>query len=58
MEHGQPVEKSISWKAEEIVLIVATCLKVWGKNAFVPGLLIAMVVHCLYNLYFILGWLG
>jgi len=40
------------------VLIVAACLKKWGKKAFVPGLLIAMVVHCLYNLYFILGWLG
>ena len=40
------------------VLIVASCLKVWGKRGFVPGLLIAMIVHCLYNLYFILGWLG
>ncbi|HUW86589.1 MAG TPA: ABC transporter permease [Methanoregula sp.] len=40
------------------VLIVACCLKVWGKKGFVPGLVIAMVVHCLYNLYFILGWLG
>jgi ABC-type Na+ efflux pump permease subunit len=40
------------------VLIVACCLKIWGKKGFVPGLVIAMVVHCLYNLYFILGWLG
>jgi len=40
------------------VLIVATCLKLGGKRWFVPGLTIAMVVHCLYNLYFILGWLG
>jgi RsiW-degrading membrane proteinase PrsW (M82 family) len=40
------------------VLIVASSLKVWGKRGFVPGLLIAMTVHCLYNLYFILGWLG
>jgi ABC-type Na+ efflux pump permease subunit len=39
-------------------LIVASCLKVWGRKGFVPGLLIAMTVHCLYNLYFILGWLG
>jgi len=38
------------------VLIVATCLKLGGKRWFVPGLVIAMVVHCLYNLYFILGW--
>jgi ABC-type Na+ efflux pump permease subunit len=40
------------------VLIVASCLKMWGRKGFVPGLLIAMTVHCLYNLYFILGWLG
>ncbi|MCK9580346.1 MAG: PrsW family intramembrane metalloprotease [Methanoregula sp.] len=40
------------------VLIVATCLKYGGRKWFVPGLGIAMVVHCLYNLYFILGWLG
>jgi ABC-type Na+ efflux pump permease subunit len=39
------------------VLIVASCLKLGGKKWFVPGLLIAMVVHCLYNLYFILGFL-
>jgi ABC-type Na+ efflux pump permease subunit len=40
------------------VLIVAACLKYGGRGWFVPGLVIAMVVHCLYNLYFILGWLG
>jgi ABC-type Na+ efflux pump permease subunit len=40
------------------VLIVATCLKYGGRGWFVPGLAIAMVVHCLYNLYFILGWIG
>jgi RsiW-degrading membrane proteinase PrsW (M82 family) len=40
------------------VLIVACCLKKWGPNGFAPGLGIAMVVHCCYNLYFILGWLG
>ena len=40
------------------VLIVASCLKIWGRKGFVPGLLIAMTIHCLYNLYFILGWLG
>jgi hypothetical protein len=39
------------------VLIVACCLKFWGKKGFLPGIAIAMVVHCLYNLYFILGWL-
>jgi ABC-type Na+ efflux pump permease subunit len=40
------------------VLIVALCLKKWGRAGFAPGLAIAMIVHCLYNLYFILGWLG
>ena len=40
------------------VLIVACCLKRWGANGFAPGLALAMVVHCLYNLYFILGWIG
>jgi ABC-type Na+ efflux pump permease subunit len=39
------------------VLIVASCLKSGGRKWFVPGLMIATVVHCLYNLYFILGWL-
>lgn len=38
------------------VLIVACCIKKWGARGFVPGLALAMVVHCLYNLYFILGW--
>lgn len=40
------------------VLIVSCCLKKWGPNGFVPGVGIATVVHCLYNLYFILGWVG
>jgi len=40
------------------VLIVATCLKLGGRGWFIPGLVLAMVVHCLYNLYFILGWLS
>jgi RsiW-degrading membrane proteinase PrsW (M82 family) len=40
------------------VLIVASSLKIWGRKGFVPGLAVAMVVHCLYNLYFILGWIG
>ena len=40
------------------VLIVACCLKYGGRKWFVAGLLIAMLVHCLYNLYFILGWLS
>jgi len=40
------------------VLIVASCLKWGGRRWFIPGLGIATVVHCLYNLYFILGWIG
>jgi len=39
------------------VLIVACCLKKWGKAGFVPGLVLAMIAHCVYNLYFLLGWL-
>jgi ABC-type Na+ efflux pump permease subunit len=40
------------------VLIVAVCLKYGGRGWFGPALMIAMVVHCLYNLYFILRWIG
>jgi ABC-type Na+ efflux pump permease subunit len=40
------------------VLIVAASLKLGGRGWFVPGLAVAMVVHALYNLYFILGWLS
>ena len=40
------------------ILIVACSLKWGGRRWFAPGLGIAMVVHCLYNLYFILGWIG
>jgi ABC-type Na+ efflux pump permease subunit len=40
------------------VLIVACSLKFWGRNGLVIGLVLATTVHCLYNLYFILGWLG
>ncbi len=39
------------------VFIVACALKFWGRAGLVPGLLAATAVHCLYNLYFILGWL-
>ena len=40
------------------VLIVGICLKVGGRKWFIPGLVIAMAVHTLYNLTIILGWLG
>jgi ABC-type Na+ efflux pump permease subunit len=40
------------------VVIVACCLKIWGRKGYIPGIVIAMVIHCLYNLYIILGWIG
>ncbi|WAC04871.1 MAG: PrsW family intramembrane metalloprotease [Methanoregula sp.] len=39
------------------VFVVACALKSGGRKWYVPGLLAATVIHCLYNLYFILGWL-
>ncbi|MFZ1127137.1 ABC transporter permease [Methanoregula sp.] len=39
------------------VLIVACSLKVWGKKGLFAGLAAATVLHCCYNLYFILGWI-
>ncbi|MDO9035941.1 MAG: ABC transporter permease [Methanoregula sp.] len=39
------------------VLIVACSLKFWGRKGLVVGLVLATIVHCLYNLYFILGWI-
>ncbi|MDD2473578.1 MAG: PrsW family glutamic-type intramembrane protease, partial [Methanoculleus sp.] len=40
------------------VLITGTFLLLWGRRAYVPGLVAASVVHSLYNLYFITGALG
>jgi ABC-type Na+ efflux pump permease subunit len=39
------------------VLIVACSLKFWGRKGLVVGLVLATAVHCMYNLYFILGWI-
>jgi len=39
------------------VLIVACSLKLWGQKGFAAGLILATLVHCLYNSYFILGWI-
>jgi len=39
------------------ILVVAAALKLGGRKWLVPGLLLATAIHCLYNLYFILGWL-
>jgi hypothetical protein len=38
-------------------LVVACALKFGGRNWYVPGLFAATVIHCLYNLYFIMGWI-
>jgi len=37
------------------ILIVASSLKFLGKRGLVIGLIVATAIHCLYNLYFILG---
>ena len=37
--------------------IVAVSLKLGGRKWLVAGLILATAVHCLYNLYFIMGWL-
>jgi hypothetical protein len=37
--------------------VFAVSLKVGGVKWRIAGLLFATLVHCLYNLYFIMGWL-
>ena len=39
------------------VLIVAGLVRYKGANGYIPGIFLATLVHCLYNGYFILGWL-
>ncbi|MDD1659768.1 MAG: PrsW family intramembrane metalloprotease [Methanomicrobiales archaeon] len=39
------------------VLAVSLVLRAGGKRWYLPGLLAATVIHGLYNLYFILGWM-
>ncbi|MDD5047990.1 MAG: PrsW family intramembrane metalloprotease, partial [Methanoregulaceae archaeon] len=38
------------------VFLVGISLKLRGPQGYIPGLVAASVVHCLYNLYFIMGW--
>lgn len=38
------------------VLLIGTSLKFHGPRGYIPGIIAATVVHCLYNLYFIMGW--
>lgn len=38
------------------VALVGISLKLRGPQGYIPGLVAASVVHCLYNLYFIRGW--
>ncbi len=39
------------------VLITASFVRWKGGKGYLPGILLATLVHCLYNAYFILGWL-
>lgn len=40
------------------VMTTSVVLKLGGRSWFIPGLMLATIVHSLYNMYFILGWLG
>jgi len=39
------------------VLLVGIMLKVGGKSGLIPGLILATLLHCSYNLYIVMGWL-
>jgi ABC-type Na+ efflux pump permease subunit len=39
-------------------LTTATFVKVGGRRAYLPGLALATLIHSLYNMYFILGWMS
>jgi len=39
------------------ILIVACALKCGGRRWFVAGIAAATVIHCLYNLTIIMGWI-
>jgi ABC-type Na+ efflux pump permease subunit len=39
------------------VFVTGAFVKWQGLRGYVPGIIIAALVHCLYNAYFILGWL-
>lgn len=40
------------------VFIVGASIRLLGRRGYIPGILAATAVHCLYNLYFIMGWFG
>lgn len=40
------------------VLIIAASVKKGGKTGYVLGLLAAVALHCVYNVYIIFGWLA
>ncbi|MEA2034819.1 MAG: PrsW family intramembrane metalloprotease [Euryarchaeota archaeon] len=40
------------------ILTVTAILKLGGRRAYVPGVFAATIVHSLYNLCFILGWMS
>jgi hypothetical protein len=39
------------------ILISGTALKLGGKRWYIPGLLLAVLVHCTCNLWILKGWL-
>jgi ABC-type Na+ efflux pump permease subunit len=39
-------------------LTVAAFVKAGGRRAYLPGLALATLIHSLYNMYFILGWVS
>ncbi|MBN1195376.1 MAG: PrsW family intramembrane metalloprotease [Methanomicrobiaceae archaeon] len=39
------------------IFVTAAVLRTWGRRAYLPGLIAATVIHTLYNLSFILGWI-
>jgi ABC-type Na+ efflux pump permease subunit len=39
------------------IFVTAAVLRTWGRRAYLPGLFAATIIHTLYNLSFILGWI-
>ncbi len=38
------------------VFCTGAVLKIWGKNALPIGIVLATIVHSIYNLYLLRGW--
>jgi len=39
------------------ILVTGTALKLRGPAAYLPGIMLATLVHCACNLYLIRGWI-